>query len=250
MDTALYSEESDIKRSLSEQAADQITEYIRNKKLKSGDKLPNEFELMKIVQVSRGTLREAVKLLVSRNILEIKRGKGTFVKSKTGQIEDPLGFHFYPDQKKLALDLLELRYLLEPWFAEQAALRASDENLKDLKNACRAVEEDILWERDHLANDVRFHEAIAQCTQNTVAPNLIPFLSYSCENCGLPLRNTLQLETVVDHRDITDAITRHDTEKAKNLMILHLDKYRNELLEILKKDIQSQKVKGKETDKK
>ena len=69
-------------QSLSEQAADEILDMITIKKqFKVGDKLPNETELSSILNVSRTTLREAIKMLVLKDIVEIKRGKGTFVKS-------------------------------------------------------------------------------------------------------------------------------------------------------------------------
>ena len=69
-------------QSLSEQVADEILDMIVVKKqFKIGDKLPNETELSALLNVSRTTLREAIKMLVLQDIVEIKRGKGTFVKS-------------------------------------------------------------------------------------------------------------------------------------------------------------------------
>ena len=66
-------------KSLAEQVADRISDMIREQALTAGEKLPNEFELASLLNVGRGTVREAVKLLVSRSVLEIRRGKGTFV---------------------------------------------------------------------------------------------------------------------------------------------------------------------------
>ena len=64
-------------KSLPERVADQLMNLIRTQELQAGDKLPNEFELAEQLQVGRGSIREAVKLLVARNSLEIKRGQGT-----------------------------------------------------------------------------------------------------------------------------------------------------------------------------
>ena len=64
---------------LSTQVEDQIIDYLIHE-CSIGDKLPNEFELAESLNVGRGTIREAVKLLVARNCLEIRRGKGTYVK--------------------------------------------------------------------------------------------------------------------------------------------------------------------------
>lgn len=102
-------------KSLPERVADQLMNLIRTQELQAGDKLPNEFELAEQLQVGRGSIREAVKLLVARNILEIKRGKGTYIAQHTGEIQDPLGLAFCSDQFQLAFDLLEVRMQLEPW---------------------------------------------------------------------------------------------------------------------------------------
>ena len=92
--------------SLAEQVADQINQVIIDQNINAGEKLPNEFELAARLNVGRGTIREAVKLLVARNCLEIRRGKGTFVVEKPGQIEDPLGFAYVKDKITLAVDLM------------------------------------------------------------------------------------------------------------------------------------------------
>ena len=96
-------------QSLPEQVAAQINQLIIDQNIGPEQKLPNEFELAERLNVGRGTIREAVKLLVARNCLEVRRGKGTFVVEKTGQIEDPLGFAYVKDKITLAEDLMELR---------------------------------------------------------------------------------------------------------------------------------------------
>ena len=65
---------------LAEQVEEQLYEYITKLPMKAGDKLPNEFKLAEMFGVGRSTVREAVKLLVSRNVLETRRGSGTYVK--------------------------------------------------------------------------------------------------------------------------------------------------------------------------
>jgi DNA-binding FadR family transcriptional regulator len=65
-----------------------------------------------------------VKLLVSRNVLEIRRGKGTFVTLRPGVADDPLGLAFFKDKHKLASDLIDIRLILEPQIAGFAAQNA------------------------------------------------------------------------------------------------------------------------------
>ena len=103
---------------LAERVAEQIAQLIQERELKEGDRLPNEFDLAQELGVGRGTIREAVKQLVARNILTIQRGKGTFVTQNPGIVEDPFGFNYEQDQQKLGLDLLEIRMVIEPWIAQ------------------------------------------------------------------------------------------------------------------------------------
>lgn len=221
--------------SLPEQTADQISKLIVEQHLTSEDKLPSEFELAELLNVGRGTIREGVKLLVARNVLEIRRGKGTYIAPNPGEIPDPLGFAYYPDQFKLALDLVEIRTQMEPWVAYIAAERAVEENLAELRKLCLVVEQDILEGKDHLKNDVQFHVAIAKCTQNLVVPKLIPIISYAVELFGRLTENQLKTETVIGHREILDAISNKDGERARKAMEQHMEYNRVLLEENIKK---------------
>ena len=105
---------------LSEKVANQISDLIKEQNIAVGDRLPNEFELAEKLNVGRGTIREAVKILVARNCLEIRRGKGTFVTAALGKVEDPLGFEFIKDKIKLSEELYEIRVHMEPWISSLA----------------------------------------------------------------------------------------------------------------------------------
>jgi len=109
---------------LSLEVANREKELIRKEKLKPGDKLPNEMQLAKLFGVSRPTVREAVKSLVSQNIIEIQRGKGTFVSETPGIASDPLGLEFVVGED-LHLSLIEVRLLIEPGVARLAAERGT-----------------------------------------------------------------------------------------------------------------------------
>lgn len=234
MDTSLFENIKSKESSLPEQAADQISQLIIERHLASGDKLPNEFELAEQLHVGRGTIREAVKLLVSRNVLVIRRGLGTYIASHPGQIKDPLGFAFYPDQVRLGMDLLEVRAHLEPWVASVAAQRATRENMSQLRDKCLLVEQDILAGRDHQDHDVEFHVCIAQCTQNLVVPNLIPIISYSVGLFISLTGSVLRSETIIGHRAIADAICSRDCAAAERMMRQHVEQNRVELERVLR----------------
>ncbi len=222
---------------LAEQVAAQISELIMEKRLASEDKLPNEFELASMLNVGRGTIREAVKLLVARNVLIIRRGKGTYIAHHPGEISDPLGFAYFPDQLQLGFDLLEVRLNLEPWIARVAAERATDEEIAVMNQNCRTVEQDILSGKNHLPNDTEFHISIANCMHNLVTPKLIPIITYSVGLFGSLNGNTLLSETIVGHRAIADAISAHDPDQAEKSMRTHIEQNLDEL-KAIKKELQ------------
>ena len=119
-------------KSLGEQVSEQIAQLIIDNNWEIGDKLPNEFELANMLNVGRSTIREAIKALTSRNILEIRRGAGTFISQKRGIVDDPLGLAFVKDKLKLATDLLEVRFMIEPRIAAIAAIKATDEEIEKI----------------------------------------------------------------------------------------------------------------------
>lgn len=212
----------DGKLPLAAQVADRITSMITDQNLARGEQLPNEFELANYLNVGRGTVREAVKLLVSRNILEIHRGKGTFVNQHPGVIHDPCGFAFVQDKYQLALDLLEIRTILEPNVAELAALRATEEDIKEIRQLCMEVEGMIRSGIPHLDKDVELHSCIARSTQNKAIPNIIPIINYSIGMFVEMTKNSLNEETIETHRHIVDAIANHDGDLARSAMLQHL----------------------------
>ena len=208
--------------SLSERVAQQISDLIKEQNIGMGDKLPNEFELAESLNVSRGTIREAIKILVARNCLEIRRGKGTFVTEKIGQVTDPLGFEFIADKVKLAEELYEVRLQIEPWIASLAAKHILAEEKEELKKRCAAVEACIAEGVDHYDMDNAFHQYIAQCTHNSVLPEIIPIITYSVRLFTRFTEPRILKDTVRTHRAITDAICSNDAEWAEKSMKEHV----------------------------
>ena len=126
--------------SLVEQTANRIVEYFEKNDLKVGDKLPNEYTLAQDLEVGRSTLREAVKMLVSKNILEVRQGSGTYITSLTETVIDPLGFGEIDNHMKLTQDLFEVRFLIEPQMASLAAQHITDKEVAVLERLEKALE--------------------------------------------------------------------------------------------------------------
>ena len=214
--------EDNVVKSRVDFVADQLIQIIITDKLQAGDKLPNEFELAKLLNVGRGTIREAMKKLESQNILVIKQGSGTFISDKRGLMEDPMGLRFFKDKLKLAKDLLDIRMLIEPAIAEMAALNATKEDIEKIRYYSKKVEKDVLNKIDHHENDVLFHTAIANSTDNLVVPNLIPIINKSIKVITNVTYRELAELTIENHREILSAISDHNPVLAKDAMILHI----------------------------
>lgn len=207
---------------LSSKLSEELLNYIRSENLKPGDRLPNESILAKKMGVGRSSIREAMKLLASRNIVTIRQGSGTYISQTPGMVDDPLGFSFIADKQKLAQDSLEVRFLLEPAIASLAAQNASEEDIALLRRLCQEVEDLVQLGQDHTQKDIEFHTSIALSSKNVVVPRLIPVI-----NSAIPLLieltgNTLKQETIDTHRALTDAIAAHNAAAAHDAMYLHL----------------------------
>lgn len=211
-----------LKKPLGEQIAEQIIELIIKNDWKPGDKLPNEYEFAQQLNAGRSTIREAIKALTSRNILEIRRGSGTFISEKCGIADDPLGLIFVKDKLKLAKDLLEIRFMIEPKIAAIAAINASEEEIEHIEKLCDKVDEMILNNKPHMEVDIEFHSAIAKSSKNLVTANLIPIINKSIAVFIDVTNRQLLNETIETHREILNAIKKRDASAAQDAMFLHL----------------------------
>ncbi len=213
---------------LSEQIAENIINYIVENDLSTGEKLPNEFELAELLNVGRSTVREAVKSLVTRNILEVRHGAGTFVSNgRLGVSDDPLGFTFIKDKHKLIMDLLEVRIIIEPRIAAMAALSATDQDIADLQRLCAEAEQLIEADENHIEADIALHVKLAESSGNIVVPNLLPIIQNAISLFVSLTNRRLRNETFKTHRMIVDAIAARDANAASDAMLLHLVCNRN-----------------------
>ncbi len=211
-------------KSLSESIADDILAMITiDKRFNIGDKLPNENELSAELKVSRTTLREAIRILVSHNILEIKRGKGTFVvKHKTTSNNLDLGE--ISITKLNVRDLYEMRLIFEPETAYYAAKRATDKELERILYYGKLEEEKILKNEDRTEVEQAFHKSIAKATHNEFMNKLMPIIYKSIDK-GVILSDDNEAviqDTLNDHRMIMDFLSKRDAEGAKTAMKLHI----------------------------
>lgn len=212
------------KERLSDSAADAILSMITiEKKYKPGDKLPNENELSQELGVSRITLREAIRILVAGNVLEIKRGKGTFVKKDF--IEQPFTELSPVLSAKVGVDdLFEMRLIFEPEAAYYATIRATEGELKRILSIGEKIEEMILQGQDRTQEEMAFHRSIAKATHNEFMNKLMPVIQESVsKGVFLYEKEHLPVEDVIsDHRMIMEFMKNRNAEGARSAMKIHI----------------------------
>lgn len=209
-------------KTLAEQVADGIMNLIQETPYKAGDKLPTEKELCESTGAGRNTVREALKILASRNVLEIRQGAGTFVSEKQGIPDDPLGFSMVNDHVKLTRDLLQVRIMLEPQIAALAAQCAKEHEIKELEEILEEMEAAMKKREDYSELDTKFHTKIAQCTHNIVMENLLPVIGKGVAVFAREVAQTEYDRTWISHRKIFCYIRDHKPFEAEMEMQYHL----------------------------
>lgn len=209
---------------LSDSIADDIMSMIAiEKRFFPGDKLPNENELSAELNISRTTLREAIRVLVTSGILEIRRGKGTYVK-KDVDINQIASLGFLADAKINARDLYEMRLIFEPEAAYYATIRASDMELKRILEYGMQIEQKIKQNEDRTQIEQKFHKAIVKATHNEFMEKLMPVL-YQAIDKGVILSKKKELaikDTIHDHQMIMEFMRHRNPEGAKSAMKIHI----------------------------
>ena len=208
---------------LSQSIADTLISMITiEKRFAAGDKLPNENELAAELSVSRTTIREAIKTLAARDIVEIQRGRGTFVTK--GALAQNQEMEQLTAIKVNAKDLYEMRLIFEPEAAYLAAERGTETEIRRILEYGRKVEEQIRAEQDRTENEQAFHKAIAQATHNEFMNQLMPIL-FQAISKGVTLSEQSDKaidDTLNDHRTIMEFLQQRNAEGAKNAMKIHI----------------------------
>lgn len=218
----------------------QLMRYIQEEPIPVGEKIPNEFELAEKFGVGRSTIREAVKGLVSQGMLEVRQGSGTYVISAYPAEEDPLGLGRYDDKYQLALELFDVRLMIEPEIAAYAAMNATEGDVAELHRLCNEVEEIYRSGENHVRKDIELHTAIARCSKNRVVEILVPLIDSAVHTFANVTHRELMEETIETHRAVVDAIERHDQVGARCAMVMHLTYNRQMIVRMLEQDLAEQ----------
>lgn len=210
------------KQTLAEITARRLLTMIQENSYAVGDKLPTEVELVETLGVGRNTVREALRILMSRNIVTIRQGSGTFISDKNGVADDPLGFSMIDDRRKLTEDLIQIRVMLEPPIAALAAQNATAQDIEALGAILSELEALIEGRQDYAEKDSQFHAQIANCSHNLVMTNLIPVITDGIRVFADSVQETEYDQTLVSHRQIYEAIKARRPVEAQQAMQFHL----------------------------
>jgi len=200
-----------IRANLAENAVEAIRAEIVANRWALGERLPNEATLSAMLSVSRGTVREAVRMLVARGYLETRQGSGTYVRSTVDPAET------LARAKRAGLrDLFEARCALDVEAARLAALRHSPTVIAELRALLARRGNSGDTERAaFVARDLAFHKAVISASGNPAMIAIYEFFSASIqETIEATLREDISEPDIAAHAAIIDAIATGDPDKA------------------------------------
>lgn len=209
----------------------QVEESIRKGELKAGDQLPPERELADQFGVSRTAVREAVKALREKGLVEAYPGRGTFITSDTSNtIRLTLDRMIKAGQLEGTLQLVEVREILEPEIAALAAARANDETLREMREAVSIMDKARQDPDAYIEADLDFHLALAEAAANPIILSLIDSI------IGVLREQRMRIFKVeggpqrgqYHHKRILEAVQNRDTSGAREAMRAHLRQVRED----------------------
>ena len=148
-----------------------LQEYIKENHLKAGDRLPSQEQLIRMMGVSRTSLREAMKTLEARGIIRVHNGKGVYV-SEEEDSAMPTLLDFAREKEKL-LDMLEVRKVLEREILRMVIHRATPEEIEDLGRITAVLMEKFRRGEQQTEEDKKFHYTIYRLSHNQVMYQMI-----------------------------------------------------------------------------
>ena len=216
---------------LYEQIVQQIEEAVLNGSLKPGDQLPAERDLAQRMGVSRTAVREAVKTLREKGLVEAYSGRGTFITNGTSQAaRQSFDLMVKIGQQEGSPHLVELRLILEPGIAALAAERATEEDLQAMREAVAVMDRSQKNPQAYIEADLDFHLALAEAAGNPLILSLIDSI------VGLLREQRIKIFNVeggpqrgqFHHKRILAAMEHRDPEMAREAMRAHLEQVRED----------------------
>ena len=204
--------------------AEELKNWIIDKELKPGERMPTEQQLCEELGVARHTLREGVKRLSQLGIVESRAGYGMFV--------NPVSFDNMAEYMLFLMqrgeityqDINSVRTVLEVHAAELASQNADTTHIASLRSAMSEMRKayyDGKWER-YIQTDIDFHLALANATENQLLIGMLNAIRQLITTFMTALDKKTVDGSFADHCQILEAVEKHDAENAKEVMRRHL----------------------------
>ena len=192
-----------------------------------GEKLPNENELSQELGVSRSTLREAIKTLISNGVLVVKRGKGTYVSEQFDQYAHELDVNDFMKKQITLRDLYETRLIIEPEAAALTCKRATDEEIEEILRLGEICQQELKKDpggKARIDSESAFHGAILKASHNEFLGQFLPILTKAIQKT---IELNYNLETIAeeayeDHIMIMKFLKNRDSIGMKSALTIHL----------------------------
>lgn len=204
---------------------ERIAEVIKEQNLIAGSRLPGEHELVEQLKVSRPVLREALARLQSMGLVDIQRGRGTFVGSRTSLANCVRllrsAVAISPQELR---SYAELRSAIEVQAARQAAELATDEDIKELDELLQQLDDEDLPYPEALEVDFRFHRRLIDIAGNPLMQNMIEVI-YEFVMTQMVRTTPSQRDNALGrmlHKAILHAVRDHDPDAAADAMQRHM----------------------------
>lgn len=221
---------------LSAAIADRIAENIAQGKLPAGSRLQSERELSDLFGVGRSSIREAIKTLESRGLVEGRQGEGRFVRAQdlAGLVQQPAG-PLSVTEREVA-QLYEARTIIEPGMAALAAGRALRRDLAATRRLLERHEERVRAGTYGGAEDTAFHLRVAAMAENPLLARLLEAVLQALHAIREPaLRTAPSLRLSLDgHWRVLEALEAHDVPAAHEAALAHLDRSRQLALDVVR----------------
>jgi len=216
---------------LYEQIVQQIEQSIVEGKLSPGDQLPTERELAQQFGVSRTAVREAVKTLTEKGLVESFYGRGTFVTApKSQSSRKSLDAFFEMGDLEDPANLVELREIIEPEVTILAATRIEEQQLAMMREAVATMERSMKQPEAYIEADLDFHLALAEAAGNPLILSLLDSIVgvLRSQRLGIFGVDGGPERGQVHHKRILEAIERRDPAAAREAMRAHLEQIRHD----------------------
>ena len=221
---------------------DQIKDAVFQKRLKAGDKLPSERQLMDQFKTSRVTIREAIRTLEQFGILEIRRGTegGAFIRDPNTKFVSNFLQDMFSMEKIKISNLTEARMAIEPFSVKLATERITEDSLEKVRQNIQEAREclDRKNKNDARRLDLEFHRLIAQASQNPVIFFMVDSIMDIMENniSSIPLPIKPVERTNQYHEEIYAALRDRDVRRTEELMLRHIQEIHDALEALGKED--------------